>query len=217
MNLTSVTFDPFAAPALVRSTGSTESQRELWTASRFGADASAAFNEAVSLRMKGHIDRGALQTAFLLLVSSHEALHTSFGSDGTSLLVEEPKADVTFEDLSGQSESDQRASVGAALRMQVTEPFDLSQAPLCRVRLLTLGVDEHLLLISAHHIVCDGWSMGVLLNDCRRVEPWPLPAAALQRVCRRGEAAFEQRRVPPRRAVLARSLCRRAAHRRSAE
>ncbi len=56
MNLKSVNFDPFAAPVLVRTTASTESQRELWTASQLGHDASAAFNEALSLRLTGSLD-----------------------------------------------------------------------------------------------------------------------------------------------------------------
>ncbi len=165
MNLKSVSFDPFATPALLKSTGSTDSQRELWTASQFGVEASAAFNEAVSLRLKGDLDRAALSVAFRALVAAHEALHTSFSSDGTSLLVEEPQLEVGFEDLSAWSESDRRAHVAERTRAEVSNPFDLRKAPLVRAHLLMLGVDEHLLLVSAHHIVCDGWSMGVLLKD----------------------------------------------------
>jgi len=161
----SVDFDPFAAPALLRSATSTESQRELWTASALGPDASAAFNEAVTVRLIGDLDRAALQRAFLALVQAHEALHTSFSADGASLLVEEPSADFAIEDLSTVPDAERRARIAAAHRAQVTEPFDLSRAPLCRARLLATAAREHLLLLSAHHIVCDGWSMGVILAD----------------------------------------------------
>jgi hypothetical protein len=165
MNLKSVNFDPFAAPVLVRTTASTESQRELWTASQLGNDASAAFNEAISLRLTGSLDRRALTAALGALVASHEALHTSFSADGTSLLVEEPQIDLTFSDDAATAEDGGKARLQSELRAQVTDPFNLGKAPLLRARLLALGPEEHLLLISAHHIVCDGWSMSVLLSD----------------------------------------------------
>jgi amino acid adenylation domain-containing protein len=165
MNLTSVNFDPFATPALLKATASTESQRELWTASRIGPDASAAFNEGVVVRLTGPLDRAALDAAFRALVAAHEALHTSFSADGTSLLVEQADGTVTFEDLTGLSASERSVRVEIEKKRQVTEPFDLSHAPLFRARLLATGPTEHLLLVSAHHIVCDGWSMSVLLSD----------------------------------------------------
>ncbi len=165
MNLTSVDFDPFAAPSVLKGTTSTESQRELWTAAEIGADASAAFNEALSLRLQGPLDRPALEEAVAVLVASHEALHTSFSADGTTLLVEEPKITVTFADLTGLGDTERRIRIETEQRDQVTKPFVLTEAPLLRVRLLATNEREHLLLISAHHIVCDGWSMSVCLND----------------------------------------------------
>jgi amino acid adenylation domain-containing protein len=164
-NLTSVDFDPFAEPAILRTAASTESQRELWTASRMGADASLAFNEAVSVRLSGRLDRGALEKAMTLLVASHEALHASFSGDGTSMLVEEPHEHVVFEDLRSLAEPERAERVRAKRAAQVTTPFDLASAPLIRASLLAVGDEEHLLLLSAHHIVCDGWSMAVMLTD----------------------------------------------------
>src|SRR3954462_3154275 len=82
-----VEFDPFAGPEIQLAFPSTESQRELWTATRIGHDASLAFNAAVSLRLGGPLDRGALNNAIRGLVSRHEALRSSFGDDGTSVLV----------------------------------------------------------------------------------------------------------------------------------
>jgi len=165
MNLTPVAFDPFATPVLLKSTASSESQRELWTACLLGTDASAAFNEAISVRLVGTLDRAALELAFQRLIASHEALHTSFSRDGASLLVENPSFQLAVERLSALSAEERDARVAEALRAQVTQPFDLAQAPLCRALLLELGTQEHLLLITAHHIVCDGWSMAVLLSD----------------------------------------------------
>ncbi|HEY3665159.1 MAG TPA: amino acid adenylation domain-containing protein, partial [Polyangiaceae bacterium] len=70
-----------------------------------------------------------------------------------------------FADLSQLPDAARREAIQAEHHKQVAEPFDLSQAPLFRARLLAVGSDEHLLLISAHHIVCDGWSMAVCLQD----------------------------------------------------
>ncbi|HEY6459663.1 MAG TPA: condensation domain-containing protein, partial [Polyangiaceae bacterium] len=165
ISLTSVDFDPFATPALLRTAASTESQREVWTASRLGSDASCAFNESISVRLRGRLDRAALEAAYVALVAAHEVLHTSFGADGTSLCVEQPNAHVAFDDLSALPEVDRADRVEAERRRQVTEPFDLAKAPLVRARLLVLSAEDHLLLLSAHHIVCDGWSMAVLLQD----------------------------------------------------
>jgi amino acid adenylation domain-containing protein len=130
-----------------------------------GPDASAAFNEAVSIRLDGALDRAALEAAIVALVAGHEALHTSFSADGTSLLVESTAGTLAFEDLSGLDEDGRTARIRSSLRAQVAEPFDLSHAPLLRTKLLATGANAHLLLVSAHHIVCDGWSMSVLLTD----------------------------------------------------
>jgi amino acid adenylation domain-containing protein len=165
ISLTSVDFDPFATPALLRTAASTESQREVWTASRLGSDASCAFNESISVRFGGRLDRAALEAAYAALVAAHEALHTSFSADGTSLCVEQPNAHLGFDDLSELSEADRTARVDAARLRQVTEPFDLAKAPLVRAHLLALSAENHVLLLSAHHAVCDGWSMAVLLHD----------------------------------------------------
>jgi glutamate-1-semialdehyde aminotransferase len=163
--LTAVEFDPFAEPAVLRTAPSTESQRELWTASALGPDASAAFNEAVTVRLRGALDRPALGRALAALVGAHEALHTVFSGDGTALLVEAPGAELPYEELAELGAAERDARVAALRRAQVTEPFDLARGPLWRARLAALGPDDHLLFFSAHHAVCDGWSLAVILAD----------------------------------------------------
>ena len=163
--LTAVDFDPFASPALLRSAPSTQSQRELWTASQLGHDASLAFNEAVALDLSGPLSTAALTAALQAVVAAHEALHTAFSEDGTLLLVEEPTLEVGYEDLSQLPEAERLERVAQARRRQVTEPFALQRSPLLRAQLLHLAAESHTLLLSAHHIVCDGWSMAVILAD----------------------------------------------------
>ncbi len=85
--LVAVDFDPFSGDALAAATATTEAQREVWTASRFSDDANLAFNESISLRLTGEVDVEALRTALDGLARRHEALRTTFSSDGTTLCV----------------------------------------------------------------------------------------------------------------------------------
>src|SRR3954471_16943391 len=113
-------FDPFAGPEIQLAFPSTESQRELWTATRIGHDASLAFNESVSLRLCGTLDRGALNNASTALVSRHEALRSSFGDDGTSVLVHDvPQIEIPFYDYTQVSAEDRNREYAELLRAVV--------------------------------------------------------------------------------------------------
>ncbi len=163
---TSVEFDPFAGPSLLLTAPSTESQREIWTACRMGDDASLAFNESNVLELEGELDVEALQTAVRDLVGRHEALHTTFSTDGLTLMVAEAhEVDVPLIDLSGQPEEGREARMGELLAREVEQTFDLEQGPLVRFHLVKLGPAAHRLVFTAHHIVCDGWSTAILMRD----------------------------------------------------
>ncbi|MCG6924074.1 MAG: amino acid adenylation domain-containing protein [Acidobacteria bacterium] len=163
---TSVEFDPFAGPSLLLTAPSTESQREIWTACRMGDDASLAFNESNVLELEGELDVEALRTAVRDLVGRHEALHTTFSTDGLTLMVAEAhEVDVPLVDLSGRSEEEREVRMGELLARQVEQTFDLEQGPLVRFQLVKLGPVAHRLVFTAHHIVCDGWSTAILMRD----------------------------------------------------
>src|SRR5689334_5682552 len=85
-----VAFDPFAGPALESTCVSTEVQREIWTACRFGPDASLSFNESSTLDLQGDLDAPALRAAVGDLVRRHEALRATFSADGLRVLVAAP-------------------------------------------------------------------------------------------------------------------------------
>src|SRR5579864_4948677 len=84
---TAVDFDPFAGPELALTVPATEAQREIWTATRMGRDASCAFNESNTLRLAGRLDVDALRLAFTDLVERHSALRSTFSGDGAMLLI----------------------------------------------------------------------------------------------------------------------------------
>ena len=157
------THDPFAGGELARVVPTTEPQREVWLADRLGPDASLAFNESVSLRLSGSLDHAALASALQALLSRHDALRTNFGPDGETLCVRvESGLLLECVDLSGMITSAREAAVAARQRRAVETPFDLVREPLFRAELLTLAAQENLLLLTAHHIVCDGWSWWVI-------------------------------------------------------
>ncbi len=164
--LREVDFDPFAAPELAATAPSTEAQREIWTAVQMGDDASAAFNESVTLTLEGDLDPAAFEAAIQDLVMRHEALRTTFSSDGLTLCVAVRLAvPVTRTDLRDLDAREREAKIRGILAWQVEAPFRLEQGPLFRTELVRLGEHRHLATFTAHHIVCDGWSMAVLLRD----------------------------------------------------
>jgi amino acid adenylation domain-containing protein len=125
-------------------------------------------NFPAGVRLKGRLDVRALERALNEIVRRHEILRTRFEcQDGTPVQVIESKATLTlpFEDLTDVGRADQDQRVAEESRAEARCPFDLSRAPLMRARLLKLGADEYVLLLTMHHMVSDDWSVGVLLRE----------------------------------------------------
>ncbi|MDG2536711.1 amino acid adenylation domain-containing protein [Dyella jiangningensis] len=161
-----VDYDPFAGAMLERVVPATAPQREVWLASTLEPQASLAYNESVTLRLHGELHAAAMQAALQQLMDRHEALRATFGSDGNELCIAAQQSlDCPLRELSWLGPDEQEAEIDATLERVVTEPFDLEAGPLVRAELLRLSGDEHLLVITAHHIVCDGWSFGVIVKD----------------------------------------------------
>ncbi|KAF1718194.1 non-ribosomal peptide synthetase [Pseudoxanthomonas yeongjuensis] len=162
----SVDYNPFAGGELARVVPTTESQREIWLANQLGTDASLAFNLSVSLRLRGILDARALRSALQELVDRHDALRASFGPDGETLCI---RQHVAFElpviDLSTLAGDAGLQALEARLRNSVETPFRIEFDALFRAELLQLGPQESLLILSAHHIVCDGWSWWVIVRE----------------------------------------------------
>ncbi len=140
-------------------------QRRLWFLDRLEPD-SAAYNIASALHLEGDLDPQALASAFTTILERHEALRTRFreGDDGPRTIVEEPSpVEIPSEDL--EHTADPAAEARRRVAEEARRPFDLSVGPLLRVRRLRLAQDANVLVLTMHHIIADGWSVGVLVHE----------------------------------------------------
>ncbi|MDJ0842343.1 MAG: amino acid adenylation domain-containing protein, partial [Acidobacteriota bacterium] len=161
-------------------------QQRLWLLSRF-EETRGVYHIPAALRLQGPLDTRAVAHALNQVVARHEILRTCFrenDGDPIQVIVPELTLTVPLVDLSHLAEEEGAQAVTQALQAQA--PFQLDQLPLVRAILLRLATEEHLLLLELHHIISDGWSTGVLLEEftqayrCAcygRAPEWePLPA-----------------------------------------
>ncbi|HEX2225206.1 MAG TPA: amino acid adenylation domain-containing protein [Thermoanaerobaculia bacterium] len=149
-------------------------QERLWFLDRL-APGLAVYNMPLALRVVGALDVAALEKTFAELVRRHESLRTAFVDvAGQPAQWIAPAAGWTLPVTDLSASSDPRA-LGADIERLASEealtPFDLRQAPLLRTRLLRLGPEEHVALLTVHHIVADLWSMGVLVREVAELYP----------------------------------------------
>ncbi len=164
-----VEHDPFAGPAIQQTVPTTEAQREVFVASSMGDDASCAYNESVSLRLAGSLDVSALQKGVMALSTRHEGLRAVCDANGMRMVVlEECTIAVPLVDLSGQDTDARSAALHVIAEHDMTTAFDLVNGPLLRAQIIRLAPEEHLLRITGHHIICDGWSLGIIMADIGR-------------------------------------------------
>ncbi len=134
--------------------------------SRFGADASLAFNEGVTLFLEGDLDLRALDQSLADLVGRHEAIRSTVSGDGLTLLIGPDNApSLKAIDLADLDQAEREKRWWDLCTKEVETPFDLDQGPLYRVHLARLSPFEHRICFTAHHIVCDGFSTGVLIHE----------------------------------------------------
>lgn len=142
-------------------------QQRLWFIDQLQG-ASAEYNLSDAVRQRGVLDRAALERAINTIVARHEVLRTHFIEvEGEPFQVIEPELQVhvSFEDLSGLDETAQQERVAAAQVYESEQPFDLASGPLFRLKLLKLDDRQHVLLRTFHHIVFDGWSLGIFTRE----------------------------------------------------
>ncbi|MEU0569105.1 amino acid adenylation domain-containing protein [Nonomuraea sp. NPDC005983] len=168
-----------ARPLLPRPPGTppplSPAQERLWFLHRLDPD-DASYNMYVVRRLQGPLDEAALHRALTALSARHESLRTRFPEvDGRPVGVVERPAPAVVERLDARDEAEARALVAA----RTNAPLDLGAAPPLRITLIRLGPDDHVLCLVLHHIVADGWSITVLLDDLAALytsaEPPPLP------------------------------------------
>ena len=162
-----VDFDPFAGPEISRVAPATEPQMEIWTSCQLGGDAAnRAYNESFSLRLTGLLQQPAFERAFAALVSRHEGLRSAFSANGRRMCVfREAIIPLDYIDKSGLPKAEWTGFVTQHARQDVQHLFNLTYGPLAKATLIKLSDAEHHFTLTAHHIGCDGWSVGILLQD----------------------------------------------------
>jgi amino acid adenylation domain-containing protein len=167
-----------AIEAAVRSGAQTLSsaQQRLWFLAQLDGG-NAAYHMPLNLRLRGPLQVAALERSFNQLVARHAALRTTFiaiEGEGRQQ-VATPGQGITLAVIDLRGDSDAPARLMQHVDEEGARPFDLAQGPLMRVSLVRLADDDHVLLLTQHHIISDGWSIGVLTRELGQ-----LYAAALQ-------------------------------------
>ena len=142
----------------------TEAQAEIWLAAQAGDEASCSFNESFTLRLEGNLDEAAFANALKTVIDRHDALHIRFGRSGEHFsFIPDFALDMPILDMT--QEADCEATLRDLVKSEAVIPFDLVNGPLARALLVRLAGDRHAFVFTAHHIVCDGWSMNVLIEE----------------------------------------------------
>ncbi|MCP4660503.1 MAG: non-ribosomal peptide synthetase, partial [bacterium] len=144
-------------------------QQRLWFLDQF-EPASAAYNMPNPLHLRGAVNRARLQWTFNALVRRHEVLRTSFPvASGRPRQVIAPRLELALPlaDLQSLTEQRREAEARRLAAEEARRPFDLRAGPLIRCTLLRLADADHVLLVTMHHIVSDGWSMGIFSRELR--------------------------------------------------
>jgi arthrofactin-type cyclic lipopeptide synthetase C len=163
-------------------------QQRLWFLALMEG-ANTAYNIPIGLRLRGQLHVEALQRALARIVARHATLRSRFAQHGdVAQVLSVPAEDVLplqVQDLRRHPQPQQ--ALDALIQGEASAPFDLERGPLLRGRLVVMADDHHVLLLTLHHIVSDGWSMGVLTRELTALYqafshglPDPLPALAIQ-------------------------------------
>ncbi len=142
----------------------TEAQSEVWLAAQLSEEASCAYNESGTLTLEGELQATAFTDSLNDVVERHDILRMTVDPAGEGLNVKEGmKLDVPFVDASG--DVDPEARLKSLVAAEARTPFDLERGPLCRGILVKLSAQKHAFIFTGHHIACDGWSMGIIMNE----------------------------------------------------
>jgi arthrofactin-type cyclic lipopeptide synthetase C len=163
-------------------------QQRLWFLAEMEG-ANTAYNIPIGLRLRGQLNEQALQQALARIVARHETLRSRFAqfNDEAQVLITPVDSGLLLrvEDLRQHPQPDE--TLQALIQGEASGPFDLQDDALIRGRLVRLADDHHVLLLTLHHIISDGWSMGVLTRELMALyqafshgQPDPLPPLALQ-------------------------------------
>lgn len=145
-------------------------QKEIWLAVSLDDDANRAFNLTNTMTLRGNLDQAALERSIADLVQRHEALRTTFDNNCTTQIIgSDSNVRLEQHDLRNLAEPDKTSRLQELQDSAALATFDLQSGPLFRPQLIRLKADLNILVLAVHHIVCDGWSSGVLMRELSRL------------------------------------------------
>ena len=164
-------------------------QERLWSFDRL-APRSPASNIAYAIRLDGPLDHGVLERSLAELRARHEILRTTFRVVNRHLvqvIASSARASIPVVDLRSLPGAAREAEIRRLARLEAHRPFDLARGPLVRLHLWRLAEEQHVLVVTMHHIVSDGWSMGIFIRELgagyragSEGRPADLPSPAIQ-------------------------------------
>lgn len=168
--MSSTSFDPFAGGIIQRVSPCTPPQREVLASSQVSDEANTGFNEAVTVSLDGVINQQLMVKSFATLIARHEAFHVTFSRKGDEICLQEDKrAKVVCVDLRSSNTADQQQYLKNLARNIAISPMNLEEGPLVFAWLVQLADNHHNLFIAAHHVICDGWTFGLLLQELAEI------------------------------------------------
>ena len=166
-----VDFDPFGeTKEIEKITPTNDSQKEIWLACMFGGEeANLAYNESISLELRGALHIDEFRRAVNDVVLRHEALRSTFSADGESIFTYRNfPVSLSSEDFSMLGTST-RESLDSVIKHELSIPLSLQDGPLFKAYLHKLESNLHVFTIIKHHSICDGWSSGIILEDLSKL------------------------------------------------
>lgn len=144
----------------------TEAQREVLAAASLGPDATRSYNESLAVTLDGPLDMSRLERSINHITARHESLRATFSADGTTMLIAPPNpVEVPLIDLTGFSERERSGRLSDLLVEEVERVIDLHKGPVARFRVIRESLTRHHVVFSAHHVVCDGWSIYLVAQE----------------------------------------------------
>jgi amino acid adenylation domain-containing protein len=154
-----VNHNPFLSGEIIAIGETTESQKEMWAAIDNSSEHSLCYNESVRIELNGKLNLELLQRAYQEVIRRHDSLRMTFSKDGKHFQVSD-KFDYQIFFI-----NEKQNSLEDVIKNETLVKFDLLFGPLIQAKVFRIDERKHILFLTAHHIICDGWSLAVIINE----------------------------------------------------
>ncbi|MEO5910057.1 MAG: amino acid adenylation domain-containing protein [Pelobium sp.] len=171
LTLVPVDYNPFKQSDIEKVGFTNESQKEIFLSSIIGGDnANRAYNECFTLQLTGLLNIDVLKKAVHQIFKQHEALRSNFSANGEYVFVNQfKKLDLNLVDISVENIQNQKLILEKLYGENVDFIFDLLNGPLVKIDIYKTAADIHQFIITVHHIIADGWSVGIILQHLSKI------------------------------------------------